>query len=170
MRIAICDDEEPQRLLLKRYVEEWARRNKVILDTELFVSGESFLFVWEDDRDYDLLIFDIEMGKLSGMELAAAIREKDDEIPILFVTGYDKYMLQGFEVAALHYLLKPVAPERLFGVLDRLKLKKKQEEIPYLIAFQDVIYEYEQNNIFPKNTYLFSVKISSLDISCWSLT
>ena len=40
MRIAICDDEEPQRLLLKRYVEEWARRNKVILDTELFVSGE----------------------------------------------------------------------------------------------------------------------------------
>ncbi len=128
MRIAICDDEEPQRLLLKRYVEEWARRNKVILDTELFVSGESFLFVWEDDRDYDLLIFDIEMGKLSGMELAAAIREKDDEIPILFVTGYDKYMLQGFEVAALHYLLKPVAPERLFGVLDRLKLKKKQEE------------------------------------------
>lgn len=128
MRIAICDDEKPQRLLLKKYLEEWAHRNKVILETEQFVSGENFMFAWEDDRDYDLLIFDIEMGQISGMELAAAIRRKDDEIPILFVTGYDKYVLQGFEVAALHYLLKPVNPEKLFEVLDRLRIKRKQEE------------------------------------------
>ena len=78
MRIAICDDEKPQRLLLKKYLEEWAHRNKVILETEQFVSGENFMFAWEDDRDYDLLIFDIEMGQISGMELAAAIRRKDD--------------------------------------------------------------------------------------------
>jgi len=128
MRIAICDDEKAQRLLLKRYLEEWALKNRVILETELFASGESFLFAWEDDRDYDLLVFDIEMGRLSGMELAAAIREKDEEIPILFVTGYDKYMLQGFEVAALHYLLKPVNPEKLFEVLDKLKGRKKRED------------------------------------------
>lgn len=125
MRIAICDDEEAQRLLLKKYLEEWAFQNKVILETEQFVSGESFLFGWEDDRDYDLLVFDIEMGRMSGMDLAAAIRKKDEEIPILFVTGYDKYMLQGFEVAALHYLLKPVNPEKLFEVLDKLKGRKK---------------------------------------------
>ena len=127
MRIAICDDEKPQRLLLKKYLENWALQNKVILETQQFVTGENFLFAWEDDRDYDLLVFDIEMGRLSGIELAAAIREKDDEIPILFVTGYDKYMLQGFEVAALHYLLKPVNPEKLFEVLDRLKMRRKQE-------------------------------------------
>lgn len=128
MRIAICDDEKAQRQLLKKYLEEWAAQNKVILETQQFSSGEGFLFSWEDDRDYDLLVFDIEMGELSGMELAAAIREKDDEIPILFVTGYDRYMLQGFEVSALHYLLKPVSREKLFGVLDRLKIKRKQEE------------------------------------------
>ena len=128
MRIAICDDEKAQRLLLKKYLEEWAVQNKAILETELFVSGENFLFSWEDDRDYDLLVFDIEMGQMSGMELAAAIREKDDGIPILFVTGYDKYMLQGFEVAALHYLLKPVSKDKLFEVLDKLKIKRKQED------------------------------------------
>ncbi len=128
MRIAICDDEEPQRLLLKKYLEEWARQNRVILETGQFVSGESFLFAWEDDRNYDLLILDIELGKLSGMELAAAIRKTDEEIPILFVTGYDKYMPQGFEVAALHYLLKPVDPEKLYEVLDRLRAKRKRED------------------------------------------
>ena len=131
MRIAICDDEEAQRLLIQRYVEAWAADNKVALETELFASGESFWFVWEDDSSYDLLIFDIEMGQLNGMELAAGIRRKDEDIPILFVTGYDSYMAQGFEVAALHYLLKPLRKEKLFTVLDKLKkmrMRKKQEE------------------------------------------
>lgn len=131
MRIAICDDEEAQRLLIQRYVEAWAADNKVALETELFASGESFWFAWEDDSSYDLLIFDIEMGQLNGMELAAGIRRKDEDIPILFVTGYDSYMAQGFEVAALHYLLKPLRKEKLFTVLDKLKkmrMRKKQEE------------------------------------------
>lgn len=131
MRIAICDDEEAQRLLLQKYVEAWAQENRIHLETRLFTSGESFWFAWEDDREYDLLIFDIEMGQLSGMELAADIRRKDEEIPILFVTGYDSYMAQGFEVAALHYLLKPLKEEKLFAVLDKFnknRMKKEQEE------------------------------------------
>lgn len=131
MRIAICDDDEAQRLLIQRYVEEWALDNQEGLETRLFVNGESFWFAWEDDSAYDLLVFDIEMGKLSGMELAAGIRRKDEDIPILFVTGYDSYMAQGFEVAALHYLLKPLQKEKFFAVLDRfnkLRLRRAQEE------------------------------------------
>lgn len=128
MRIAICDDEEVQQLLLKKYLEEWALENGIPLETKLFASGEGFLFAWEDDRDYDLLVLDIEMGKMNGMELAEKIREKDEDIAILFVTGYDQYMAQGFEVAALHYLLKPVRREKLSEVLDRLRTKRKQEE------------------------------------------
>lgn len=131
MRIAICDDEEAQRLLLQKYVEAWAQENRMHLETRLFTSGEGFWFAWEDDKEYDLLIFDIEMGQLSGMELAADIRRKDEEIPILFVTGYDSYMAQGFEVAALHYLLKPLRKEKLFAVLDKFnrnRMKKEQEE------------------------------------------
>lgn len=119
MRIGICDDEEAQRLLIRKYVEEWAYDSKIGLETKLFASGESFWFAWEDDSAYDLLVFEIEMGQMSGMELAARIREKDEDIPILFVTGYDSYMAQGFEVAALHYLLKLLRKEKLFAVLDK---------------------------------------------------
>ena len=129
MRIAICDDEEVQRLLLQRYVQEWALDSKVEVETRLFASGESFWFAWEDDRAYDLLVFDIEMGQLSGMELAAEIRRKDEDIPILFVTGYDSYMAQGFEVAALHYLLKPLRREKLFAVLDKYNKMRLRREI-----------------------------------------
>lgn len=128
MRIAICDDEEVQQNLLKKYLAEWAEEKEIPLETMTFISGESFIFAWEDDRAYDLLILDIEMGVLNGMELAARIREQDEEIPILFVTGYEQYMAQGYEVAALHYLIKPVHKEKLFAVLDRLKERVKTEE------------------------------------------
>lgn len=118
-------------MLMRKYVKEWAQENGISMEIKLFVSGESFWFAWEDDSCYDLLIFDIEMGRLSGMELAADIRKKDEEIPILFVTGYDSYMAQGFEVAALHYLLKPLQKEKLSAVLDKFnrnRLKKVREE------------------------------------------
>ena len=127
MRVAICDDEEVQQQLLKNYLEEWAALNEVAIEIKLFQSGENFLFLWEDDRDYDLLIFDIEMGQLSGMELAMKIRAQDNTIPILFVTGYDNYMSQGYEVAALHYLMKPLHKEKFFQVLDRLKSEGNQD-------------------------------------------
>lgn len=127
MRVAICDDEEVQQQLLKNYLKEWAALNEVVIEIKLFQSGENFLFLWEDDKDYDLLIFDIEMGQLSGMELAMKIRKQDHTIPILFVTGYDDYISQGYEVAALHYLMKPLHKEKFFQVLDKLKSEAKQD-------------------------------------------
>ena len=128
MRIAVCDDEKAQRLLLKKYLEEWARKSHTLLKVELFAGAEEFSFVWAEDRDYDLLILDIEMGRQNGMELALHIRQKDENIPILFVTGYEQYMAQGYEVSALHYLLKPIHREKLFSLLDKLNARQGEQE------------------------------------------
>ena len=136
MRIAVCDDNEAQRLLMKKYTEEWARDKKLPLEINLFNDGESFWFAWEDDKRYDLLIFDIEMRRLSGIELANNIRKQDEEVPILFVTGYDSYMAQGFEVAALHYLLKPLQKEKLFAVLDKFNKNRMKNEKEIKLLFR----------------------------------
>lgn len=137
MRIAICDDEKAQQQLLQKYLEEWAQISGTPLKSELFASAEAFSFTWEEDRDFDLLILDIEMGQQNGMEMAARIRTEDEEIPILFVTGYEKYMAQGYEVAALHYLLKPIRKEKLFSLLDRLKEKNLRQEQRLLFQTED---------------------------------
>lgn len=137
MRIAICDDEKAQQQLLQKYLEEWARASGTPLKTELFASAEAFSFAWEEDRDFGLLILDIEMGQQNGMDLAAQIRREDEEIPILFVTGYDKYMAQGYEAAALHYLLKPIHKEKLFSLLDKLKEKNCRTEQRLLFQTED---------------------------------
>lgn len=127
MRIAICDDEEVQRQLLAEYLREWADTVHLLLETVSYPNAESFLFQWEEDKDFDLLILDIEMGQINGVELAMKLRENDEQIPILFITGYEDYMAQGYEVSALHYLLKPVNKQKFFEVLKRLQKKNKTE-------------------------------------------
>lgn len=128
MRIAVCEDEKAQRTLIIRYLQEWAKKSGQILDISEFPDGESLLFCWEDEERFELLILDIEMGAISGMELAERIRREDEDIPILFITGYEAYMAQGYEVSAIQYLLKPLSKEKLFAVLERLKRKKPPEE------------------------------------------
>lgn len=67
-------------------------------------------------------------GGMNGIELAAKIRERDHAVQIVFVTGYMDYIAEGYDVEALHYLLKPVTPERLGGVLDRAVQRAKYRD------------------------------------------
>ncbi len=118
LTIAICDDNENQIKELRRILGEWAADKPFALEIEEYISAESFLFSYFD-RSCDLLLLDIEMGQLNGMELAKKLRAGGDMLPIVFITGYSDYMNDGYEVEALHYLLKPVDKEKLFAVLER---------------------------------------------------
>lgn len=113
---------------MTKYLEEWGKRKGERIETMCFSSAENFLFSWEEDKAYDLLVLDIEMGRMNGMELAKRLRRDSDEIPILFVTGYEQYMAQGYEVSAIHYLLKPLDEGKLISVLDRLHKRRPAEE------------------------------------------
>lgn len=129
-RIAICDDERTQVELLRNYVAEWAagaRREPV--ETGLFPSGDAFLFAWEDDKSWDALLLDIQMEGIDGMALARTLRGQGCHIPIIFVTGISDYMEDGYEVEALHYLMKPVSREKLFTCLDRAADRVAHEPI-----------------------------------------
>lgn len=136
MRIAVCEDEKSEQQLLCLYLSEWGELRKEAVQAACFDSGESFAFSWEDDRDFDLLMLDIEMKGMSGLELAERIRGQDEQLPIVFVTGYDEYISFGYEVAALQYLVKPVQKEKLFAVLDRV-LKEREPKKKLLFATEE---------------------------------
>lgn len=95
---------------------------------ELFPSAEAFLFRYAEQKDWDLLLLDIEMAAMDGVSMAKAIRRDNEAVQIVFITGYSEYIAEGYEVAALHYLMKPVKPEKLFAVLDRAAEKLRQNE------------------------------------------
>lgn len=127
-RIAICDDEQPQIEYLTSVVSAWSNENGHICEIRTFPSAEAFLFAYEDDNAYDILLLDIEMKHITGVDLAKSIRKKDQTVQIIFITGYSEYISEGYEVAALHYLMKPVSQHKLFSVLDRAAEKIKQNE------------------------------------------
>lgn len=131
MKIAIVDDERREQEIIAEYIGEWAAAEKELVEFFCFDSSEGFLFSWEDAKDYALLVLDIEMGEMSGLELAKKIRLEDKKIPIIFVTGYDEYMQYGYDVSALHYLIKPVNKEKLFQALH--KLSEEEETAKSLI-------------------------------------
>ena len=98
------------------------------IQAEVFASAESFLFRYAEDKEWDILLLDIEMGAMDGVTMAKKVRAHNEAVQIVFITGYSDYIAEGYEVAALHYLMKPVNREKLMAVLDRALEKRKQEE------------------------------------------
>lgn len=114
MRVLIVDDEAPARARLRRLL---VQHPDVELVGEAQDAAEALRLVGE--LAPQLLLLDIQMPGASGLDLAASLPEPAPAV--VFVTAYDQYALQAFDVAALDYLLKPVEPQRLARALQRLR-------------------------------------------------
>lgn len=118
-RVAICDDSETDAEFVHSIVSSWAENRQDSVRTEVFPSAERFLFQYAGDKAWDILLLDIEMGAMDGVTLAKRVRRENDRVQIVFLTGYADYLAEGYEVSALHYLMKPVNRDKLVAVLDR---------------------------------------------------
>ena len=118
-KIAICDDSAADRQFVLDMVGRWAASAGHVVHTDTFPSAENFLFHYAEESDYDILLLDIEMGAMDGVAMAKRIRQDNESMQIVFITGFADYISEGYDVAALHYLMKPVKQEKLFAVLDR---------------------------------------------------
>lgn len=119
LHVAICDDDKVLLKELEREVELWAKERQLTYTVELFATGDAFLFSWEEKRDIDILLLDIEMPGMDGMELAKRLRQRGERISIIFVTGNPDFALDGYDLEAVSYLVKPVKRDRLRAALDR---------------------------------------------------
>ncbi len=128
LKIAICDDSVTDAAFVESKLNRWAAQRQIEVLTAVFPSAESFLFRYAEDKSWDILLLDIEMGYMDGVTMAKQIRKDNEAVQIVFITGYSDYIAEGYEVAALHYLMKPVSQDKLFSVLDRALEKHKQNE------------------------------------------
>ena len=132
LRVAVVDDEEAARELYGALARDWARRRGVEAEIVTFASAEQLLFSL-DDAPCDIALLDIEMLGLDGMALARELRARGDRTQIVFVTGIIDHALDGYDVDAVSYLLKPVCAEKLDAALDRARERVGQEE-PMLVV------------------------------------
>lgn len=135
-KIAVCDDSPVDRKYVTSVTEKWAEEHQHTIHISTFTSGEHFLFSYEEEKDFDILLLDIEMEEMDGVTMAKKLRKDNDTVQIIFITGYSDYIEEGYEVAALHYLMKPLKEEKFFQVLDRAveKLQKNERVLNLDIA------------------------------------
>ena len=127
-KIAICDDSDVDREYVTNMVKRWAESLGYPVQLDTFSTAEGFLFHYEEEKDYDILLLDIEMGDMDGVTMAKHLRKENDTVQIIFITGYSDYISEGYEVAALHYLMKPVKEEKLCSVLERATERLSKNE------------------------------------------
>ena len=134
VNVAICDDERVEITFLASIVRKWAAARCVGVCLSEYESAESFLFSYEEKKTIDILLLDIQMGGMDGVSLAKKIRSANREIQIIFITGYMAYIADGYDVEALHYLIKPVTDEKLNAILDRAMDKLARNERAIFIS------------------------------------
>lgn len=112
LNIAVCDDEK----VIAGQIRDMIKRHLPDSEVEEFLAGKDLLSA---KNAFDIFFLDIQMEQLNGIEVARELREHDENAVIVFITGIKEYVFAAFDVAALHYLLKPVDEEKLKEVLDR---------------------------------------------------
>ncbi|MCR5154341.1 MAG: response regulator, partial [Lachnospiraceae bacterium] len=134
MRIATCDDNAVETALLGKLLDKYAT-TKDNIEYDLFTNVDKLLTA-VSSKAYDVILLDVIMPGINGIEAAREIRSYNNAVEIVFLTSSPEYALESYSVRADDYLIKPVKKEMLFPVLDRLygKIEKNDENIVLLSA------------------------------------
>lgn len=162
INIAVCDDEKVQVELLANYVKNWAKKHGIRVIIEIFHSAESFDFSWSVNKKYHILLLDIQMPGLNGVELAKKIRREDELINIIFITAISDYIHEGYDVSAINYLIKPVREEKLYECLDRAAQRIHREEKVILIDVDGETIRIKQNDIIYIEAFSHTIDIHTV--------
>lgn len=145
MRIAVCDDEELFRIEFKNVLDKALVNVDYDIDT---FSGGSSLYEAFLKEPFDLVFLDVEMPGIDGITLAKRLRAISENVHIVFLTSHIEYALEGYEVNALRYLVKPVDMNKLGEVLKYVQDKKnnsrqimiREDGEDIVIDISDIIY------------------------------
>lgn len=121
MNVAFVDDDQNELNILRTYITNLTDVNTTIIDE--FTSGEDFLSRWTSGL-YDLVVLDIFMESLTGVDVARKIRETDSNVRLVFCTTSNEFACESYEVNACYYLKKPFDEGNVKIMLDRLNLEE----------------------------------------------
>lgn len=116
LKLAVCDDEKVFRNDLKKIIGRELQLCGIDYRIQEFTCGEDLVRAAEN-QDCQILFLDIEMKELDGIHTAKRLRALNRTAEIIFVTSHPDFVFQGYEVRALHYILKPYEPEKIISVL-----------------------------------------------------
>lgn len=139
MNIAVCDDDSQDLLQIASLLESYRHNRKADLFYTSFQNAIDLL-ASIDGKEYDLLLLDVLMPGINGMQAAREIRDHNSRMEIVFLTSSPEYAVDSYSVRAHYYLLKPANEDKLFPILDRLTDNLKKPEDALLIKTQSSVF------------------------------
>lgn len=125
MHLGICDDKAGERSQLAALLEDYGRLHSCAITYEMFDNAIELLEA-AGQRSFDLLLLDILMPGITGMEAAKEIRRADQATPIIFLTSSQEFAVESYRVRAEDYIMKPARAADVFPALDRQLAKLSQ--------------------------------------------
>ncbi|MBP3475152.1 MAG: response regulator transcription factor [Lachnospiraceae bacterium] len=119
-RIGICDDDFIFCAQIEKYLEEFAREEKVTIDIEVFLSGEDYLKYMEQKRSLDILFLDIELGGIDGISVGQKIRDDlaNEVTQIVYVSSKQNYAISLFQIRPMDFLVKPIERAKINRIMQ----------------------------------------------------
>ena len=145
--IAIVEDEKEYQNQLKEYLESYEKEHNLEFQISIFGDGAEILE--EYAPKYDIILLDIEMPKVNGMDAAERIRTMDESVVLMFITNMASYAIRGYGVGALDFVMKPINYYTFSLKMTRaLKRVKKQVQKQILLTLPDGVKKLELNEIY----------------------
>lgn len=141
INVAIVEDSKEDLNNCLSLLDRYSKEKNIAFDIQTFESGDAFLMRFKSQ--YDFIILDINLSAMNGIDVARNIREKDEEVVIMFATNLAKYATKGYEVDAIDFVLKPLTYASFYLRLERVmkRLKKKDDfflVVPYDGGFSKI--------------------------------
>lgn len=134
VRVGICDDEMMLLEKLNQFVQMCYARNQIFARVATFKNGQQLLYEIEDGGRFDLVLLDIEMPQMDGMELAERVKKMLPNVLVIFVTSHMEYVLDAYELSIFRYIPKTDFENRLrHALLDAAAMVEVQLRESYVI-------------------------------------
>lgn len=162
LRIVLVDDEAPARTRLKELIDDCAPLVPAVVVGEAANGHEALALLASPSFVTDLVLVDIRMPQMSGVEFARHALGLPRPPAIIFVTAYDEYAIQAFELRAIDYLLKPVRQARLLAALERVRGLGTSATAPSREALQEVSREPRRHLSVPERGRITLVPVADI--------
>ena len=147
MHVAIVEDDQECRAQLEEYIQRYGQERGLAFETESFPDGAQI--VAQDVARFDIILLDIELPGLNGMEAAEKLRTRDTDVVLMFVTNMAQYAIRGYEVGALDFVLKPINYYTFSVRFERAIHRVQQREGgQVLLALPDAVHRLNTRDIY----------------------
>lgn len=135
VQIALCDDDIEDLNTLIGYLKQIYSLYR--FEYVPYTSGTELIQAYKNNRRFHMIILDMCMKPINGIETAEAIRKYDQDVAILIVTNSSKFAIEGYKVQAVRYLLKPVQRTEFLSCVTTILERFKREDSVYFLFSTD---------------------------------